>query len=352
MRQVLSQEEIDALLSTASEKSFHPKNITEEKISHSEENHGKPDLSDSEGTIPTHPKPPQKSLIKRYDLTSQDKVIRGDFSRLSIVYNELSRKLEKTLSLSLRRNIEVYHVGIEFLQFQDFISTLINPTCMNIFSFNKLEKSSLVLFQRSLVYSIVEGFLGGKNFIYNKKYNQDLTKIELSIVKKFMDMLMVDLRKSWKPISTPTCQFIKTETNPQLLDLLSITDIVLVSTFDLKIDHDHSRMMIMIPYSEFDCLQEVSNSKTQPKRTVKPHSWKPIIKERLLNMGMEVKVDFGETTISLRKLMELEKGDLILLDKREGSECDIQVEQVNKYKAEQGLYRGSTAVKVKKKVGR
>ena len=347
MRQVLSQEEIDTLLSTVSEKNSHQTDVAGEKSdSHPEENHDKSDLSKSGGTMSTHQKPLQESLIKSYDLTCQDKVIRGDFSRLSIVYNELSRKLEETLSLSLRRSIEVHHVGIEFLQCRDFIGTLINPTCMNVFRFNKLEEASLVLFQRSLVYSIVDGFLGGKNCIYNKKYNQDLTKIELSIVKKFMDLLMVDLRESWKPISDPTCQFIKTETNPQLLDLLSITDVVLVSTFDLKIDHDHSRMMIMIPYSEFDSLQETS--KSQPKRMVKTHSWRPIIEERLLNMGMEVKVDLGETTISLRKLMALKKGDLIFLDKRDGCECDIQVEQVKKYRAEQGLYRGSTAVKVKK----
>ena len=291
----------------------------------------------------------EKPLIRAYNLTSNDKIIRGDFSYLDIVYDEFTRILCKKLSPFFGRGIDLKYVGTEFLQFHDFMETIGASVYMSLFQFNDTQASSALIFQRQMIYPLVDGFLGGGHSLYTKGGGKDLTRVELSIVERFSGLSIEALGKAWLPISAVDCRFVKSECRPLTLGIGLDVDIAVISTFDLTIEGRHHRIVVMIPYSEIEGLgQRLWPPTGAEKLNTGKRDWEPVLAENLLTSEVEIKVNLGEVSISLKRLMELRKGDLIALEQRVGGECDIQVEEVKKYKGQCGVVNGSLAVRVKK----
>ena len=65
---------------------------------------------------------------------------------------------------------------------------------------------------------------------------------------------------------------------------------------------------------------------------------------------VDVKVNLGQSEISLKELMSLKVGDVIPLDQDANGEFDILVQEVKKYKGLYGVYHGSVAMQITKPI--
>ena len=327
MNQVLSQSEVDLLLAAVSEGELN---------------------ESAEDTHSTEPGDNEK-IIRPYNLTRQDKIIRGRLPRLDVIYEEFARFFQSSLSSALRKAVSLNYGSTEFLQFGEFINTLSMPSCMNILKFNVPCGSALFVIEKRLVYAFVDNFFGGEDRPYTKIQSKGFTPIELSIVKKVVNLSVGDLQKAWSLVDTVDCSFVKTEVNPQLMGIVPSTDVVVVSTFDVDLENAHGTISLILPYSMIEPIKQKLSLgfNVEPDR-VDQNIWRSAIKDQLLKTNVEVKVDLGTTSMSLEKLMNLKAGDVISLDQSTAEEFDVQVEKVKKYKAYHGIRHGAIAVQVTK----
>ena len=117
MSQVLSQNEVDALL----------KGIEGGDM---EEEFDMPDIDDN-AVIP-------------YDLTSQDRIIRGRMPTLEIIHDRFVRMFRLTLSSALRKVVDISVRSTELIKFGEFLKTLPVPSSLNLFRMNPLDRKSVV----------------------------------------------------------------------------------------------------------------------------------------------------------------------------------------------------------------
>lgn len=328
MNQILSQSEVDALLAAVTDGDIKPSSSGEAQ------NLGDVKKSD------------ERNIVS-YDLTSQDRIIRGRLPQLEVIYEKFMRAFRVSLSSALRKIASITLTSTEFLKFGEFINTLPIPTCMSVLRFNNLRGSALLVIEAKLAYALVDSFFGGADRPYAKLDGKEFTPIELQIVRKVVDLAIHDLEASWATIEKIGCSFQRTEINPQFVGIVPPTDVVIASTFDVELEQASGTISIVIPYSTIEPIkQKLSNGFQVESDQTDKKLWTSIIKEQLLETDIDIKVNLGETEIKLKDLMNLKIGDIIPLTQDSSGELDIQVENVRKFKGYYGVHHGTVAMQI------
>lgn len=341
MNQVLSQSEVDALLAAVSDGDVA---APESSKSSGSVSGGGGGSSSGNGRV-------DDSKVVIYDLTSQDRIIRGRLPQLEVIYEKFMRAFRVSLSSSLRKIASITLTSTEFLKFGEFINTLPMPTCMSVLRFGNLRGSALFVIESKLAYALVDSFFGGADRPYTKIDGKDFTPIELSIVQKVVGLAINDLEMAWASIEKIGCSFVRTEVNPQFVGIVPPTDVVIASTFDVELENATGTISIVIPYATIEPIkQKLSTGFQVESDQTDKKLWTSIIQEQLLETDLEVQVNLGETEIKLRDLMTLKVGDVIPLDQDATGEFDVQVEGVKKFKGYYGIHHGTVAVQVTRPV--
>lgn len=331
MNQVLSQSEVDALLAA----------VSEGEVTASDSSSG----SNSSGSGGVRGIDDKK--VVAYDLTSQDRIIRGRLPQLEVIYEKFMRAFRVSLSSSLRKIASISLTSTEFLKFGEFINTLPLPTCMSVLRFGNLRGSALMVIESKLAYALVDSFFGGADRPYTKIDGKDFTPIELSIVRKVVELGIHDLENAWASVEKIGCSFVRTEVNPQFVGIVPPTDVVIASTFDVELENATGTISMVIPYSTIEPIKhKLSNGFQVESDQTDKKLWTAIIKEQLMDTHLEIKVSLGETEILLKDLMEMKAGDVIPLTQDATGELNVQVEGVAKFKGYYGNHHGTVAVQV------
>ena len=326
MNQVLSQSEVDALLAAVSEGEV-----------------------ETGGDVGGGPKDDRVVVV--YDLTSQDRIIRGRLPQLDVIYEKFMRSFRVSLSSALRKIASLNHASTDFLKFGEFINTLPMPTCMSVLRFSTLRGSALFVIESKLAYALVDSFFGGDDRPYSKVEGKDFTPIEISIVRKVVDLAIEDLEEAWESIHPIECSFVRTEVNPQFVGIVPPTDVVIASAFDVELENANGTITLVIPYSTIEPIkQKLSTGFQVESDQTDKKLWTSIIKDQLLDTELEVKVNLGHSEINLKELMALKEGDVIPLDQDANGEFDILIQDVKKFKGLYGVYHGSVAMQITKPI--
>lgn len=332
MSQVLSQSEVDALLAA----------VSEGEVAGSEEGAGGAEGEEKD-----------ERVVVVYDLTSQDRIIRGRLPQLDVIYEKFMRSFRVSLSSALRKIATLNHASTDFLKFGEFINTLPMPTCMSVLRFNALRGSALLVIESKLAYALVDSFFGGAERPYSKIEGKDFTAIELQIIRKVVDLGIGDLEEAWSSVEKIDCSFVRTEINPQFVGIVPPTDIVIASTFDVELENANGIITLVIPYSTIEPIKQKLSSGFQVESDQTDKKlWTSTIEDQLLGTEVDMRVDLGQTEISLDDLMQLKTGDVISLDQDSTGELDLQIENVKKFKCYYGIHHGSVAVQVTRPINK
>lgn len=323
MSQVLSQSEVDALLSAVSESETR---------------------TDSSGKR-------DERVVVVYDLTSQDRIIRGRLPQLDVIYEKFMRAFRVTLSSAIRKIASLNHSSTDFLKFGEFINTLPTPTCMSVLRMGNLRGSALFVIETKLAYALIDSFFGGDDRPYTKVEGKDFTPIELSIVKKVVELAIKDLEDAWESVEVIDCSFVRTEINPQFVGIVPPTDVVIASTFDVELEKASGTMTLVMPYASIEPIKQKLSSgfQVEADQTDK-RIWTKIISEQLRDINVDIKVNLGENMMTIEDLMELKVGDVVTLNQDASKEISVLVEGVPKFKGFYGVSHGSVAMKVTDKI--
>lgn len=338
MNQVLSQSEVDALLAAVSDGDVASPG------GGSKGSGGGGDSSSGRVTS-------DDRKIMNYDLTSQDRIIRGRLPQLEVIYEKFMRAFRVSLSSALRKIASISLTSTEFLKFGEFINTLPMPTCMSVLRFGNLRGSALLVIESKLAYALVDSFFGGADRPYSKIDGKDFTPIELSIVRKVVELAINDLEVAWASVEKIGCSFVRTEVNPQFVGIVPPTDVVIASTFDVELENATGTISMVIPYATIEPIkQKLSTGFQVESDQTDKRLWTAIIKEQLMDTSVDIKVNLGETQIIIEDLMGLKVGDVIPLTQDATGELDIQIEEIRKFKGYYGNHHGTVAVQITRSI--
>tara|TARA_R110000868_G_scaffold283057_1_gene543423 strand:+ start:883 stop:1884 length:1002 start_codon:yes stop_codon:yes gene_type:complete len=332
MAQVLSQDEVDALLNAV--------------------NDGDADDLLEEGGSGGFGADDEDDNIQTYDLTNQDRVIRGRMPILEIIYERFIRSFRVSLSNSLRKISTISMISTDLLKFGEFVNTLPIPSCMCIMRFNELRGPALLVFESKLAYAIIDSYFGGTDRPFTKIEGKEFTQIELSFMKKVMDMAISDLEESWAPVHRIDAQYLRTEINPQFVGVVPPSDVIIATTLEVEFESASGTIMIVVPYSTIEPIKQKLSSSFQTDNDMADSIWTKAMNEHIKDAQATLVVKLGEAEMTVGDLVTLEKGDIIPLNQEASGEVTLAVEGVEKMKCLIGVHKGNRAVQVTKLLGR
>ena len=320
MGSVLSQEEVDALLQGVASDDVAGEKDDEEEYDPEE--------------------------IVSFDLTAQDRIIRGRMPTLEIIHDRFVRLFRLTLSNALRRVVDINVRSTELIKFGEFIKTLPVPTSMNLFRMTPLRGNAMMVFETRLVFTLVEMFFGGNVDAETKAEGRDFTEIESRMIKRVIISGLEDLQTSWRPVFPAQVNYVRSEVNPQFVSIVPHSEIVVVVTFDIEIGRAPMSIIVCVPYSMIEPIRTRLNAGFQSEQDEKDNTWSNRFKQNLQKVDVELIAKLGEMNISVRDFLNLQKNDVLYLEHETKSPISIEVNGVKKFTGFQGAYKGHKAINI------
>jgi flagellar motor switch protein FliM len=323
MEKILSQDEVDALL----------KGLSDGEIETSEES-----------------AQPQDN-VRSFDLANQDRIVRGRMPTLDIINDRFAKIHRISLSGSLRRMLDINVCQAEMIKFGEFIRTLPVPTSLHILKIEPLRGHVLFMIESRLIFNLVDCFFGGSGRGSYKIEGRDFTSIEYRVINKVVKQVLQDLEQAWQPITSVSFNFVRSEVNPQFATIIPPTDVVVVVRFELEMDRMMGKMALVLPYSTIEPIRSKLYASFQSDQLEVDAGWVLRLRKLLLDVPVELTVQLGSTSLVGSELMNMEIGDVIVLDSDAGKPLLVKVEGVAKLLATPGIYRGNMAFRVDGDVG-
>jgi len=313
---VLSQEEVDALLSAM--------------------NKGEVDLEGGQG---------ETADVVPCDLTSQNRILHDQFEALDQVYDIFINLFRNSLSSSLRKTVEVTLGSSEMVKFSEFLKSFSNPTSFNIFNMSPLIGSGMLVLKPDLVFPLIDCMFGGDG----KSVHQvrEFTRIEQGVIKRFVNETLKIWQKSFRAVHSVEVSLKKTETKPQFVHLVAPDDAVIITAFTINCDEFSENIYLCIPHIMLEPIKDKLSYGSLTELEVK-NKCNSQLQTLLKETSVSITVELGETTRNVGDLLNLQTGDIINLNAGPQDPIIIKVEQITKYKGFPGIVKGNRAVQITK----
>jgi flagellar motor switch protein FliM len=314
--QILTQEEIDALLSAM-----------------------------ERGDVDLEQEPKKNVEAAPYNLTSQNVMLRDQFSALDEVYDKFARLLRDSLSSSLQRAVAIDFVSTEMVKYQEFISAFSNPTNFSLWCMEPLIGNALLAIEPNLVFSLIDCMFGGDG---RPTANvREFTEIEQRMIKKVAEEILSKFEKAWSSIYTVTIQLKKIESKPEFVQLVPPSDSMMVVVFSIKRPEFTGNFHLAIPYLMIEPIKDQLSPKYLREKDT-AHPWRSRLTELIKNTHITVIAELGRTKQTVRDLLNLQVDDILKLNGGPEDLISICIDQIPKYEGYPGIIKGNRAVEIEK----
>ncbi len=286
---------------------------------------------------------------KGYDFNSQDRIVRGRLPTLEMINERFARNFRVSLFNVLRRSPEISVEGIEMMKFGEYIHTLFMPSNMNMVKMKPLRGTVLFVLNPKLVYSLVDNFFGGAGRFHTKIEGRDFSATEMRIVMNVLEVIFEDMEKAWKPVMEIDYQYQNSEVNPQFANVVSPSEVMIISNFHVDLDGGGGSLQIALPYSTIEPIREMLDAGMQSDASDTDERWVMSLREELTTAPLEINSILTSREIALRDVLTMQEGDVIPVDIEDL--VVAKVEGVPVFKARFGESRGNCALKVEKVLG-
>ncbi len=318
MQDLLSQDEIDALL------------------------HGV-----GGGEIELGPDAPAREF-QYYDLTSQDRIVRGRMPALERTNERFARQLRTGFRGLLRRGLDIGYEGMQIQKFGEYAGSLLTPTSINVVRLDPLPGYALVVMDARLVFLLVDNFFGGGRF-HARIEGREFTPAETLVVDRVLETIFTELEKAWGGASALKVQLLRKESTPEAAGIFNANDIAVVSSFNVEFDVSGGKLHLVVPYGMVEPIKALLDRSSLTDADSRGNRWEAALKENIRDARVGLNCRVAETEVSLRDVIDLEVGDVIPIEEPQPV---LGVDDIALFRVRLGALKGNLALQVLSKIDR
>jgi flagellar motor switch protein FliM len=324
MTEILSQDEIDALLTAIST--------------------GEADTTDYTAVK-------EQRKVKIYDFRRPDKFSKDQIRTLQMMHETFARLTTTALSAQLRALVSVHVASVDQLTYEEFIRSIPNPTTLAVINMDPLKGSAVLEIDPSITFTIIDKLFGGTG--ESTKISRELTDIELSVMEGIIVRILGNLREAWSNVIDLRPRLGNIETNPQFAQIVPPNDMVVLVTLETKVGEVEGMMNLCIPYITIEPV--ISKLSAQywysSIRKGATDENAAIIQSRLEAVELPIVVEVGEVEITMEELLAIQVGDVIKLPNTKiNSDMIVKIGGRKKYKCRPGVIGNRVAVQIGEKI--
>lgn len=321
MGKILSQDEIDALLSTVAQSEAESKRV-------------------AAGGAPA----PSRAV--NYDFKHPNRVSKDQLRKLENIHESFAGQLSSALSNIQRAMVDTDLVSVDQITYTEFISSLKSPSCTYTFRLDPLEGLCIIDFNPALAFAIVDRLFGGRGVALEAE--RELTGIERSVMRRIMSRVFEQLELGWERILKVKAEPVGFETNPHFIQIVPPGETVIIVSLQLNMPAAGGIISIGYPYVTLEPILDklaAQNWLGRGPAVTQPYSRRDV-QEVLKQIEVAVSARLGGAELSMGDVLSMEPGMVIPLDAKLGDQVTVQVEGLTKYAATVGQVGRRKAVRI------
>lgn len=212
MADILSQEEIDALLQAVDDdEAQNSDTIVSKKTS----------------------KLPDDKQIIIYDFKRPNRVSKEQLRAIKGIHDKLARNLASQISSIMRSIVEIKLHSVDQMTYGEFLMSLPSPTSFNVFSIKPLDGNCVLEINPSIAFPMIDRLLGGNGDGFDS--NRELTEIEINLLDAILRIMMQRLRESWSMVTDMYPNVEAKESSPNVVQVVSQNEIIIMAVMEIII---------------------------------------------------------------------------------------------------------------------
>ncbi|MDR3347434.1 MAG: flagellar motor switch protein FliM [Helicobacteraceae bacterium] len=321
MADILSQEEIDALLEAVDDDTSSPEQLLKKE------------------------KKVEQRQITLYDFKRPNRVSKEQLRAFRSIHDKMVRTLSAQISSVMRSIVEIQLHSVDQMTYGEFLMSLPSPTSFNVFSMKPLEGSGVLEINSSIAFPMVDRLLGGKGESYDA--NRDFSDIELNLLDTILRVIMQNLKEAWGPVTELYPVVEAKESSPNVIQIVAQNEIVVMVVMEIIIGHTSGMMNICYPVIALEPIlpklaaRDILISETSSKKSRNRE-----LKTLLGGARVYLEAMIGDAKLTLRDLLELKSGDILILNRPADDTAIMCVDGEDKFIARLGLNRFRKTVEV------
>ncbi|MCK9256648.1 MAG: flagellar motor switch protein FliM [Sulfurospirillaceae bacterium] len=324
MADILSQEEIDALLEVVDEE-------------------GDADLVSSIGGGGDIEDSRQVVL---YDFKRPNRVSKEQLRAIKGIHDKMARNLASQISSIMRSIVEIQLHSVDQMTYGEFLMSLPSPTSFNVFSFKPLDGSCVIEINPSIAFPMIDRLLGGTGESYES--TRELTDIELNLLDAILRIVMQRLREGWAPITDLYPNIESKESSPNVVQIVSQNEIVIMVVMEIIIGNSSGMINLCYPVIYLEpILSRLANRDIMLGETSAKKSRNKELKTLVGRAEVFVEALLGRTVMKVGELLDLQEGDILRLDRPADDNSIVTIDKKDIFLSEIGLYRFRKSIKIK-----
>lgn len=313
----LSQEEVDALLEGVTGES---QKTVEEAAEHGE--------------------------VRSYNISSQERIVRGRMPTMEIVNERFARNLRVGLFNFIRRSPEISVGPVSVQRYSAFLRELAVPTNFNIVAIRPLRGSGLIVCEPALVFGVIDTLYGGIGKFQTRIEGRDFSATEQRVINRMVDVITTEYKKAWKGIYPLELDYQRSEMQPQFANIATPSEIVISTSFQLEIGDITGAIHFCFPYATLEPIRDVLYSSTQGDSIEVDRRWVTVLTREIQAAEVTMVAELARADATVEQLLALKKGDFIELDRMPRIQATI--DGVPIFECQYGTHNSKYAIRIEK----
>ena len=327
MADILSQEEIDALLQAV------------------DDDEDGAELVASEAN--KKPKLPEDRQIIIYDFKRPNRVSKEQLRAIKGIHDKLARNLASQISSIMRSIVEIRLHSVDQMTYGEFLMSLPSPTSFNVFSIKPLDGSCVLEINPSIAFPMIDRLLGGKGD-GGFDSSRELTDIEVNLLDAILRIVMQRLKESWQMITDMYPNVEAKESSPNVVQVVSQNEIIIMAVMEIIIGGNSGMINICYPVIYLEpILSRLANRDVMLGETSAKKSRNKELKTLVGRAEVLYEAILGKTNISVLEFLELKPGDILKLDRSADDMAIVSIDKKDVFMADVGLHRFRKSIQLK-----
>lgn len=322
MADILSQEEIDALLEVADDESIA-------------------ELENNEIL-------PQRQ-VALYDFKRPNRVSKEQLRAFRGIHDKMARNLSSQISAIMRSIVEIQLHSVDQMTYGEFLMSLPSPTSFNVFSMKPMDGTGVLEINPSIVFSMIDRLLGGKGESYDSQ--REFSDIELNLLDSILRQIMQTLKDAWGPVAEIWPSIDAKESSPNVIQIVAQNEVVIMVVMEIIIGHSSGMINLCYPVISLETiLSRLGSRDLMLSETSSKKSRNKELQALIGGAGINVSASIGSANLSLKEVLDLQIGDIIRLDRKADDTVLVAIDGQNKFLAKIGLQRYRKTIEIKEHI--
>jgi len=284
--------------------------------------------------------------IRSYNMSSQERIVRGRMPTMEIVNERFARNLRIGLFNFIRRSPEISVGPVQVQRYSAFLRELAVPTNFNIVAIRPLRGSGLIVCEPALVFGVIDTLYGGIGKFQTRIEGRDFSATEQRVINRLVDVISEEYKKAWRGIYPIELDYQRSEMQPQFANIATPSEIVISTSFQLEIAEITGSIHFCMPYATMEPIRDVLYSSTQGDSIEVDRRWVNVLTREIQAAEVTLVAELARTDATIEQLLAMKPGDFIELERQ--PKIQASVDGVPVFECQYGTHNSKYAIRIDK----